>query len=77
MFPEQWMAQALYQPLKWAFVSKWMTDEFNEEIDITDFLIDHRKFNRKSQRKSTPGFLKKGGRNRSLFYSCLNSNSSA
>jgi hypothetical protein len=42
IFPDQWMAEALYQSFKFSFVSKWREDEFTEEIDITDFLIDHR-----------------------------------
>jgi len=42
IFDETWIAQALYQSFKWAFVTKWNEDEFEVEIDITDFLIDHR-----------------------------------
>ena len=42
IFPETWMAEALYQSFKFAFVSRWQQDQFQEEIDITDFLIDHR-----------------------------------
>lgn len=43
IFPEQWMAEALYQSFKWSFVSKWQDDEFSTTIDITDFLIDNRR----------------------------------
>jgi hypothetical protein len=42
ILPEAWMAQALYQSFKCAYVSKWTTYDFFEEIDITDFLIDNR-----------------------------------
>ena len=41
MFSETWMAEALYQQFKWAFVSRWNEDEFLVVIDITDFLIDN------------------------------------
>lgn len=42
IFKERWMAQALYQQFKWAFVSRWNEDEFHVVIDVSDFLIDNR-----------------------------------
>ena len=42
IFPEVWMAEALYQQFKFSFVSRWTENEFVAEIDITDFLIDNR-----------------------------------
>jgi hypothetical protein len=42
IFPAEWMAEALYQSFKFAFVCSWKDDEFTEEIDLTNFLIDHR-----------------------------------
>jgi hypothetical protein len=42
IFPTEWMANALYQSFKFAFVCSWKDDEFTEVIELTNFLIDHR-----------------------------------
>jgi hypothetical protein len=42
IMPHEWMALALYQSFKHAFVSDWKEDDFEVTIDVTDFLISHR-----------------------------------
>ncbi len=42
IMPHEWMARALYQSFKHAFVAGWQDDQFEETIDITDFLISNR-----------------------------------
>lgn len=44
IFQNHYVAEALYQDFKFAFVEHWQPvgDPFNVVIDIADFLIDHR-----------------------------------
>lgn len=44
IFQNRYVAEALYQDFKWAFVAKWQPqkEDFERTIDIADFLIDHR-----------------------------------
>lgn len=42
IFDDKYIAEALYQEFKFRFVAAWSADQFCEEIDIVDFLIDKR-----------------------------------
>lgn len=42
IFQNSSVAEAIYQEFKFAFVTRWpIAQPFNEEIDITNFLLDH------------------------------------
>lgn len=57
IFPTQWMAQALYQSFKFHFVCSWKDDQFEEEIDLTNFLIDHRSIYELARKQHEAGLI--------------------